>query len=334
MTDAPLRPDAAAPPLTARLLDAIENWSTSQRSVVELAAAFADSSEWAAGGVPTPAHWVAGVADIEVCTAREWIRVGRRLRSLPQITDAFERGDISYTKVRVLTRLATSTNEPELLKIAASVSAGQLPRAIAAWVGRTSESEALERYQHQQRSLSWRAEPDGMVTFTAHLPPLVAGVLIARLTTTVMTSVKRADSLADWPTLAQQHADALETLLREGGGPVVTEVVLHVRGDGCTLDDGSPIPLSVVEKIAPDALIRALIHDAGGRPVNASHRRRHPTDRQKRVVKERDRLCVDCGSANLLQYDHNPDYAVSGHTVVDELELRCAPCHDRRHAAA
>lgn len=114
----------------------------------------------------------------------------------------------------------------------------------------------------------------------------------------------------------------------------MTEVVLHVRGDGCTLDDGSPIPFSVIEKIAPDALLRALIHDARGRPVNASHRRRHPTDRQKRVVKERDRLCVDCGSANLLQYDHNPDYAVSGHTVVDELELRCAPCHDRRHAAA
>lgn len=315
MTVTPLRP-AAAPTLTARLTDAIDNWSTSQRAVVELAATFADSSEWAAAGVPTSAHWIAGVADIEVCTAREWIRVGRRLRSLPQITDAFERGDISYTKVRVLTRLATSTNEPALLAIAASVSAGQLARAIAAWVGRTSASEALERYQHQQRSVSWRSEPDGMVTFTARLTPLVAGVLIARLTTAVMTSAKRADSLADWPTLAQQHADALETLLREGGGSVVTEVVLHVRGDGCTLDVGTPIPLSAIEKITPDALIRALIHDARGHPVNASHRRRHPTDRQK------------------PQYDHDPDYALSGHTVVDELELRCAPCHDHRHTAA
>lgn len=90
---------------------------------------------------------------------------------------------------------------------------GQLPRAIAAWVRRTSESATLERCQHRQRSLSWRAEPDRMVTFTARLPPLLAGVLIARLTTTLMTSEKRADSLANWPTLAQQHADELETLL-------------------------------------------------------------------------------------------------------------------------
>ena len=53
--------------------------------------------------------------------------------------------------------------------------------------------------------------------------------------------------------------------------------------------------------------------------------------RQKRVVKERDRSCVDCGSTDLLQYDHDPDFEVSGHTIVDELTLRCAPCHHRRH---
>lgn len=79
----------------------------------------------------------------------------------------------------------------------------------------------------------------------------------------------------------------------------VLEVVLHVRGDGCTLDDGSPIPGSVVERVAPPAFLRALIHNAEGHPINASSRRRHPTARQKRVVKERDRHCVDCGAAAL-----------------------------------
>jgi hypothetical protein len=43
-------------------------------------------------------------------------------------------------------------------------------------------------------------------------------------------------------------------------------VILHVRADGATLDDGSPLPMSVVERIAPQAFIRALIHDAEGRP--------------------------------------------------------------------
>lgn len=322
----------AVAPLATQLAAAIDNWSSDQRSVVELAAAFADSVEWAAAGAPTPAHWIAQAADIEVSTAREWIRVGRRIRELPRLARAFELGQLSYTKVRVLTRIATVSTEADLLTIGRSVSAGQLPRAIAAWLGRTSDAATLERHQHEQRSVSWRAEPDGMVGFTLRLPPLVAGVLIARLSMTVMTSVRRVDGSADWPTLAQQYADAFEMTLREGGGSVVTEIVLHVRGDGCTLDDGSPIPASVIEKVAPEALIRALIHDAAGQPINASHRRRHPTARQKRVVKERDRTCIDCGSPNLLEYDHNPEYRVSRHTVVDELELRCAVCHQRRHA--
>jgi hypothetical protein len=107
--------------------------------------------------------------------------------------------------------------------------------------------------------------------------------------------------------------------------------VLHVRGDGCTLDDGTPIAESVIERIAPRAFLRALIHDAERRPINVSGRQRHPTTRQRRVVKERDRACVDCGATDFLQYDHEPDYEISLRTVVDELRLRCPACHHARH---
>ena len=112
---------------------------------------------------------------------------------------------------------------------------------------------------------------------------------------------------------------------------MTTEVVLHVGGDGCTLDDGTPISGSIVERLVPESFISAVIHDADSRPINASGRQRHPTRRQRRVVKERDRTCVDCDGSVLLQYDHVPDYDLSNRTLIDELELRCAPCHQRRH---
>ncbi len=122
--------------------------------------------------------------------------------------------------------------------------------------------------------------------------------------------------------------------LIEGGGTTIeTEVVIHVRGDGCTLDDGTPISGSVVERIATKSFLRALIHDADRRPINASGRQRHPTQRQKRVVHERDAGCVDCGASSMLELDHDPEFAVSGHTVVDELFERCWTCHRARHAA-
>ena len=137
-----------------------------------------------------------------------------------------------------------------------------------------------------------------------------------------------------WPTVAQQHADALQELLTTGIGRLITEVVIHVRGDGNTLDDGTPIPDTVVERIAPTSYLRALIHDADRRPINASGWQRHPTTRQKRVVTERDRGCIDCKANTLLHYDHNPAYTESKQTVIDQLQTRCAPCHHKRHAAA
>ena len=136
---------------------------------------------------------------------------------------------------------------------------------------------------------------------------------------------------ATWPTLAQQRADALVALLTNGGADIVTELVIHVRGDGCTLDNGTPVPDHAVARLIPTAFIRMLIHDANRRPINASRRQRFPTTRQKRVVRARDQRCIDCGATDLIQYDHEPDYDITNHTIVEELHCRCSRCHRTRH---
>jgi hypothetical protein len=112
---------------------------------------------------------------------------------------------------------------------------------------------------------------------------------------------------------------------------VQTEVVLHVRGDGCTLDDGSPVAESVVERITPQAFLRALIHDAERRPINASGAHRHPTTRQKRVVHERDGVCRGCGSSEFLEYHHDPPFEETRRTIIEELWLKCPRCHRADH---
>lgn len=343
-------PARATGPLAAELAEVLGLWARCQHQIVVLAARFAASSEWIVAGAPTAAHWLAAKADVEVCTAREWLRIGRRLADLPVISAAFADGRLSYSKVRTLTRVATTQNEADLLPIATATSASELSVELARWLHRSLDPSDLAAYHHQQRSARWRTEPDGMVVFTLRLPPLLAGTLIARLETAVMTkrsnpqrgrdgsvgapsATERAPdaSAGAFPSLAQQRADAVGHLLADGNGKVATEVVVHVRGDGCTMDDGSPVPDSVVAQIVPTAFIRALIHDAAANPVDASPRRRLPTDRQKRVVKERDRRCVDCGGTRLLEYDHEPPYEFSNQTITTELHLRCAPCHRRRH---
>ena len=48
--------------LSHDLNDALTTWSTSQRTVIGLAADFADSGEWMATGAASAAHWIAGIA--------------------------------------------------------------------------------------------------------------------------------------------------------------------------------------------------------------------------------------------------------------------------------
>jgi len=161
--------------LGRRLRRAIGVWAYSQHRLVVLATEFADTGEWATGGSPTPAHWLAAMADVETCTAREWIRMGHKLKHLPAIAGAFASGTLSYSKVRAFTRVAGPDNETELLALAMDVPAGDLGRVLAAWLTRNCGPDELEQRQHQARSVKWRTEPDGMVTFTLRLPPLLAG---------------------------------------------------------------------------------------------------------------------------------------------------------------
>jgi len=354
----------------ADVLDVGSRWARCQRDLLGLVVTLDRSGAWAFDGARTCSHWVADALDIEICTAREWIRVGVLLEQLPSISTAFEASRLSYSKLRTLTRVATPENEAELCELAERTPAGQLACAVAAFLSRHEEPEETERRQHEARSFTWRIAPDGMVVGTFRLAPLAA----AQLTRTVDASVMRGDhrldaaateggenastdassprSAAKWPSMAQQRADALVALVQAGAtsdktgttdrgnasgsaprsSPISTEIVLHVRGDGCTLDDGTPIAGSIVERIAPESFLRVLIHDAESRPINASGKHRHPTARQQRVVHERDRRCVDCGTTDRLECDHVPPFEATRRTVIDELELRCGPCHRMRHA--
>ena len=297
-----------------------------------------------------------------MCTAREWVRIGNVLRGLPLIDTAFEAGRLSFSKVRALTRVATPEFDAELLEPAERTPAGRLARALAAWLMRHEQPEETGDRQKRERGVWWHTDPDGMRVVTVRLPPLAGGVMTAAVDATVMRGAE-AGSLTESgneatavasestereilrPTLAQQRADALVRLMTggldcgggggvEGEEAITPELILHVRADGCSLDDGTPVAGSIVERIAPESFIRLLVHDAERRPINASGRHRHPTNRQKRVVKERDRCCVDCGCEVLGEYDHEPSHEVSKRTVVEELKLRCHRCHRERHREA
>jgi hypothetical protein len=258
------------------------------------------------------------------------------LRELPAIASAFESRRLSYSKVRALSRVATPVNEGELCGIAERVPAGRLAHALSAWLQRHEAPEDTERRHARATGVTRRLEPDGMGVTILRLPPVAHAALGAAIDAKVLVSQSSfgasADASGQWPSIAQQRAQAFMELLLEGGGGVATEVIVHVRGDGCTMDDGTPVSDHAVARLLPEAFVRLLITDANRMPINASGRHRHPTARQRRVARARHaNQCVQCGSTDLLEDDHVPPYARSHETVVDQLEPRCVSCHHRRH---
>jgi hypothetical protein len=339
-------PQSGSSSLRSSVIDALGRWARDQSSLITLLVEFDDSGQWAYDGAWSCAHWVAERADLELATVREWLRIGHALSKLDEVARRFAAKTLSYSKVRALVRIATRENQHELCAIAKDVPAARFPVALAAWLERTETPEDHERRHRAATSLSWRVEPDGMIASSFRLPPEWFGKLRAAIEAKMLhryantlggendaAAAISPQSVKKWPSIRQQRADALIALVTGGGASIATEVIIHVRGDGCTLDDGTPIAASVVERLVPEAFVRVLIHDAERRPINASGKHRHPTARQKRVVRERDRRCVDCGSTDLLQYDHSPDFTTSQQTVVEELKIRCAPCHHKKHNA-
>jgi Domain of unknown function (DUF222) len=89
---------------------------------------FDEAAGWQRQGAISCAHWLAWRIGLDTATARERCRVARALGSLPAIDQAFARGELSYAKVRAMTRVATPENEARLLELARHATGAQMER--------------------------------------------------------------------------------------------------------------------------------------------------------------------------------------------------------------
>ena len=87
---------------------------------------FDERAGWLKWGFDNCAQWLHWRCDISLSAAREKIRVAHALKDLPQSSAAFEAGNLSYSKVRALSRIANPANEASLCDFAMTVTAATL----------------------------------------------------------------------------------------------------------------------------------------------------------------------------------------------------------------
>src|SRR5258705_8755247 len=93
---------------------------------------FDDRGGWTTG-FRSCAEWLTWRVGLAPGSARELVRVARALGSLPAVTAALERGQVSYAKVRALTRVATPETEARLLAVARAGTAAHVERIVRGW---------------------------------------------------------------------------------------------------------------------------------------------------------------------------------------------------------
>src|SRR4029079_13814529 len=77
---------------------------------------FDERGGWAKQGALSCAHWLSWRVGWSLVMAREHVRVAGKLPGFPTIGDALRRGEVSYSKVRAMLRVATPANEFLLLE--------------------------------------------------------------------------------------------------------------------------------------------------------------------------------------------------------------------------
>jgi hypothetical protein len=135
---------------------------------------------WEPGGHRSCAHWLSFRTGLDMGTAREHVRVAHALEGLPLTGEAMARGELSFSQVRALTRVAETETEADLLELASGCTTAQLERLVRAWKKGSREDEAVwERERHRSRALSVFPDDDGMYVVQGRLDPEV-GVLLMR----------------------------------------------------------------------------------------------------------------------------------------------------------
>ncbi|WP_052546438.1 HNH endonuclease signature motif containing protein [Enhygromyxa salina] len=167
---------------------------------------------WGGTGFLSCAHWLSWRIGIGLKAAREKVRVARALGTLTAVDALFSRGELSYSKVRAITRVATPENEQEFIDAAVHATASQIELLTRAYKRCRVQAEIPGELPRDQRRFVRRAETlGGMVRIEMQLTPEEAAVVWEAMQSAMSTGEAEASaevSVAPSPTLQAPSAQA------------------------------------------------------------------------------------------------------------------------------
>jgi hypothetical protein len=313
---------------------------------------------WELGGHRSCAHGLAFRTGFDLGACRERVRAARALVDLPLTSASMRRGEISFSKVRALSRVATPENEGDLLDLAKGCTAAQLERVVRGFkLGSRQDEVEREKERLESRSFSVFPDEEGMYMVKGRITP-EQGVLLMRAVEAASDSLYREKSVSAETSSgdsARLRADALgllaERALAAGFGensPVSGtkaeryQVLLHVdaetlseEGSGLgqsELEDGTRVSAETSRRLSCDASVVEIGHGSDGSVLDAGRRTRTIPPAVRRALEARDGGCrfPGCG-LRFTDAHHVKHWADGGETSLGNLLLLCSHHHRLLH---
>ena len=334
--------------------------------LLELVREFDEREGWGGPGLKSCAHWLNWKVGISLGATREKVRVAHALKELPQISDAFRRGTVSFSKVRAMTRVATPGNEEYLMMIARHGTASHVEQLVRQF-RKVKRIEAMEQenQRHALRELNWFIDDDGSYVFRARLTP-EQGERVARaieaacdendseLKNVPAETSDRPATEAQSEPVAQKRADALERLadafFAKSGGDGSSTVT---GGDRCTinlhttpdtlaadgetaeseLDSGARVSAETSRRLACDCGVVHWHEDEDGTALNVGRKTRSIPPSIRRALQRRDQGCrfPGCSAHKYVDAHHIEHWTDGGETKIENLVLLCRHHHRLVH---
>jgi len=329
-------------------------------------AAFDAGRAWEAEGARTAAAWLAVCCHLPVSTARRRVQLGRALRCMPAVEEAWLAGDIGEAHAGLLSAArspATAScferDEALLVSQATTLRYAHFARALAYW-GQLADPEGTEERaeaQHHNRRLQLSQTFGGCWRIDGLFDPL-SGSVVA----TVLARVEKELFDADWAeakarvgdevcaadlarTPAQRRADALVEMARRAEAmpagarlpePLFTVLVGYetFAGRVCELTDGTVVSPGSLVRWLDQGWVERVVFDGPDRIKNVGVRRRIFTGATRRAVEVRDRECFHdfCDvAAEDCQIDHVEPWSAGGLTTDDNGRAACGYHNRARH---
>lgn len=353
----PTETSATVEQLEASITELAGHMAAANYRLLTLIREFDEANGWSGAGVLSCAHWLSWKVGTNLGAAREKVRVAHALKNLPQISDAFSKGKVSYSKVRAMTRVATPENEEFLMMIARHGTARHVEQLVRHYRN-VKRREALERdnQRHERRSLSVQVDTDGMVVLKGRFSPEQGASIIQALDMAMddaFNESRKHEDGSDSPRpepYSARRADALEKLAdnflagetgKQTGGDkylvTIHTTVDTLRDDGeaaeSELEGIANVSAETSQRLSCDCGVVHSVENDCGETLSVGRKTRTIAPSIRRALERRDGGCrfPGCSCTRYVDGHHIKHWANGGETKLSNLVLLCRRHHRLVH---